>query len=178
VTVRLLYQQTSWEYVQFLWKANDGASVFLGAEGLNFLDAWIHTGMSAPIEIAATTVAVTGPAAGTPGAVRPLVASWNREAGLVDLSWVPACDATGHAVYAGDLALVSAYAYGSAFCALGAGGTASIDPGPGDRFFLVVGNDGSREGSFGLDGAGAERPEDSAAPLCPWPQDLAGVTCE
>jgi hypothetical protein len=50
-TVRLLYQQTSWEYVQFLWLANDGANAFLGATGQDLLDAWLNTGMAAPFEM-------------------------------------------------------------------------------------------------------------------------------
>jgi hypothetical protein len=110
VTARLLYQQTSWEYIQFLWQANDGANAFLGAEGLNLLDAWIHTGMSAPIEIASTTLAVTPPVSGTPGEAAQLLAAWNGGTDRVELTYQPACDATGHAVYLGDIALVSTHA--------------------------------------------------------------------
>ena len=44
-------------------------------------------------------------------------------------------------------------------------------------FFLVVGNNGAVEGSFGFDGAGVERPEDaSATTVCDLAQDLTG-TC-
>jgi hypothetical protein len=60
VTVKLLYQQTSWEYIQFLWLANDRASSFLGDEGVNMLDAWLNTGMSAPFEMDAVTVQLDG----------------------------------------------------------------------------------------------------------------------
>ncbi len=60
VVVRLLYQQTSWEYIQFLWLANDGASPFLGNEGMNMLDAWLNTGMSPPFEMATVTLPVVG----------------------------------------------------------------------------------------------------------------------
>ena len=59
LTVRLLYQQTSWEYIQFLWLANDGASPFLGAEGVNMLDAWLNTGMSVPIEMTAASITLS-----------------------------------------------------------------------------------------------------------------------
>ena len=48
----------------------------------------------------------------------------------------------------------------------------------GDRFFLIVGNDTTREGSYGLDGAGADRPEDAGTAGCDLPQELSGVTCE
>lgn len=177
VTVRLLYQQTSWEYVQFLWLANDGANAFLGAEGRNLLDAWIHTGMSLPFEFAATTVELTA-TAGAPGEAVDMLASWNAATGQVVVSYAPACDATDHAIYIGDLASVASYSYAGAVCSIGAGGSATLDPGPGDVFFLIAGNDGSREGSFGFDSASIERPEDAALPLCPWPQELESVVCE
>jgi len=41
-TIDLLYQGTSWEYIQFLWKGNNGTNAFLGEEGVNMLDAWIN----------------------------------------------------------------------------------------------------------------------------------------
>ncbi len=47
-TVELLYQPTSWEYIQFLARANRGDSSFLGAEGSSLLDAWLQTGMAQP----------------------------------------------------------------------------------------------------------------------------------
>jgi len=59
VTVTLLYQQTSWEYIQFLFLNNDGLSPFLGAEGINLLDAWANTGMAEPIALATATVPVS-----------------------------------------------------------------------------------------------------------------------
>lgn len=59
VTINLLYQQTSWEYIQFLALGNDGLSPFLGNEGINLLDAWANTGMAAPIVMATTTRGVS-----------------------------------------------------------------------------------------------------------------------
>jgi hypothetical protein len=47
--VTLYYQGTSWEYVQFLWKANSGQNAFLGQEGVNMLDAWINADPAAPM---------------------------------------------------------------------------------------------------------------------------------
>jgi hypothetical protein len=38
----LLYQGTSWEYIQFLYLANNGENAFLGQEGVNMLDAWLN----------------------------------------------------------------------------------------------------------------------------------------
>jgi hypothetical protein len=51
--IELLYQSTSWEYVQFLDLANDGASAFLAEAGADLFDAWRATGMAAP-EVLAT----------------------------------------------------------------------------------------------------------------------------
>jgi len=41
-TIELLYQGTSWEYIQFLQLANNGQNAFLGQEGANMMDAWIN----------------------------------------------------------------------------------------------------------------------------------------
>jgi hypothetical protein len=52
----LYYQGTSWEYVQFLYKAVDNTlphvGTFLAEEGVNFLDAWVKTGMVPPYVMA------------------------------------------------------------------------------------------------------------------------------
>lgn len=53
-TIDLLYQPTSWEYIQFLWLANDGNNPFLAEEGINMLDAWLNNGMAAPYIMAST----------------------------------------------------------------------------------------------------------------------------
>jgi len=49
--IDLLYQGTSWEYIQFLDKANDGSNAFLGAEGVNMLDAWINAEVPVAMEV-------------------------------------------------------------------------------------------------------------------------------
>jgi hypothetical protein len=178
--VRLLYQQTSWEYVHFLWKGNDRVNTFLANEGVNLLDAWLNTGQAAPIQIALATTSVTPPAA-TPGqASRPQVsaqqmrASYNRVTGQVEVAYTPACSASNHTIYFGNLAGVSTYDYTGAACNVGISGTASFNPGPGSAFFLVVGHDGAVEGSYGQRSTGVERPEDTATPGCDLPQNLAG----
>jgi hypothetical protein len=53
--IRLLYQPTSWEYVQFLYLANTRQNPFLANEGVNLLDAWFGTGMAAPHVMATAT---------------------------------------------------------------------------------------------------------------------------
>ena len=46
--IDLLYQGTSWEYVQFLERANTQQNAFLGQEGINMMEAWLNTGITAP----------------------------------------------------------------------------------------------------------------------------------
>lgn len=54
-TISLMYQPTSWEYIQFLYLANERSNVFLQDEGRNMLDAWLNTGMAEPYAMATTT---------------------------------------------------------------------------------------------------------------------------
>lgn len=54
-SIELLYQPTSWEYIQFLAVANTGQVAFLANEGAYLLDAWRNTGMAAPHVMATTT---------------------------------------------------------------------------------------------------------------------------
>ena len=54
-TIDLLYQPTSWEYIQFLNLANTKSNSFLANEGDNLLDAWLNTGMAEPHVMASTT---------------------------------------------------------------------------------------------------------------------------
>ena len=66
-TIDLLYQSTSWEYIQFLYLANNGQNAFLGETGANLLEAWLNVGdgtvrMAEPQVIASTTYFVPEPA--------------------------------------------------------------------------------------------------------------------
>jgi hypothetical protein len=54
-TIDLLYQPTSWEYIQFLYLANDRQNAFLADEGANLLEGWLQTGMASPYAMASTT---------------------------------------------------------------------------------------------------------------------------
>ncbi len=54
-TIDLLYQPTSWEYIQFLYLANNGGNPFFADEGKNLLDAWLATGMAEPYVMASAT---------------------------------------------------------------------------------------------------------------------------
>jgi len=61
--IDLLYQPTSWEYIQFLYLANDGTVGFLDDEGENMLEAWLNTGMAAPHTMASAEITVPEPGA-------------------------------------------------------------------------------------------------------------------
>jgi hypothetical protein len=75
-TIDLLYQPTSWEYIQFLWKANNGQNAFLANEGLNLLAAWLSTGMAQPYVMASTTWGAA-PVPPTPGMLVSGMETWS-----------------------------------------------------------------------------------------------------
>jgi hypothetical protein len=195
VEVRLLYQQTSWEYVQFLWLQNDGSDdptlplgdAFLGNEGKYFLDAWLHTGMNAPLEMATASTDVTSVSFNAPGhaseapAAYMNVTAFNAGAGEISLSFAPACDSQEHTVHYGPLSGVSAYSWADAQCGFDTSGSALFvpDPAVGESiFWIVAGSNPSYEGSYSSDSFGVERPANiSAAGACYRPQNLTPV-CE
>jgi hypothetical protein len=101
-------------------------------------------------------------------------ASWNRVSGAIDVSYTPACGASNHTIYYGELAQVAGYGYSGAACGRGTSGTTSFVPGTLDAaFFVIVGNTGLLEGSYGRRSTGQERPQDTATPGCDLPQDLS-----
>jgi len=63
-TINLMYQPTSWEYIQFLVLANKGpdpatgGNAFLGNEGKNLFEAWLNTGMAEPMVMASASWSV------------------------------------------------------------------------------------------------------------------------
>jgi hypothetical protein len=178
--VRLYYQQTSWEYIQFLWLENDQQNGFLGQEGLNLLDGWLNTGQNLPLEMSfldldlAAAASAPGEASRQAQPLDQLQASYDAESGAIDVSFTPACDANDHTIYFGPLDAVADYGYGGAVCHAGVTGSVAFDPGPGDLFFLVVGTNGWAEGSYGRASDGTERPEDLATAGCDLVQDLSG----
>ncbi|HKZ87290.1 MAG TPA: fibronectin type III domain-containing protein [Anaerolineae bacterium] len=85
-TISLLYQPTSWEYVQFLYLANNRQNAFLANEGTNLLQAWLNTGMAAPYVMASATWGTPpAPACEAPGAPQNLTAAGGRRS--VTLNW-------------------------------------------------------------------------------------------
>jgi hypothetical protein len=98
--IRLLYQPTSWEYVQFLYLANTGQNAFLAQEGVNLLNAWLNTGMAEPYVMAsATWGSAPPPPCVTPGTPQSLAAVAGRKA--ITLTWKAGSPAptTGYRVY-------------------------------------------------------------------------------
>jgi hypothetical protein len=112
-----------------------------------------------------------------PGEAAQMLASYDKATGNVTFTYTPACSATNHTVHYGPLTLARLYTYTSTACALGTSGTATFNPGTNSYFFLMAGNDGSLEGSYGQDSHGAERPAATNASACTLPQNV-NATCE
>jgi hypothetical protein len=110
-----------------------------------------------------------------PGAASGLaVTDFHHPSQRMWIAWNPACAATDHALVYGPLDLVGSYAYTGQICGLGATGSHGPFQLPaGSWFFLVVGNADGIEGSYGKDGDGQERPEQTTDPACALVQDLS-----
>ena len=99
-TIDLLYQPTSWEYVQFLYLANNGQNAFLANEGVNLLNAWLNTGMAEPYVMAsATWGSAPPPPCETPGVPQSLTATAGKRS--ITLKWSASSPAPtgGYRVY-------------------------------------------------------------------------------
>jgi PKD repeat protein len=112
--IRLLYQPTSWEYVQFLYLANPGTGHLANA-GRDYLEAWLATGMAEPHLMASATWTSSGPA---PGPNQSPIASFIVGCTDLDCSF----DASGSDDPDGSIA---AYAWDFGDGATGSGVTAS-----------------------------------------------------
>jgi hypothetical protein len=98
--IRLLYQPTSWEYVQFLYLANRRTNAFLANEGQKLLDTWLAAGMAEPVVMAETTWGTAPqPACTAPGVPQNLTATAGRKS--ITLNWQPGnpAPAGGYRVY-------------------------------------------------------------------------------
>ncbi len=98
--IRLLYQPTSWEYIQFLYLANTGQDPFLADEGAHLLDAWLATGQAEPHVMAAATWGTPpAPACQVPGTPETLAAVGGRKS--VSLTWAASSPAPsgGYRIY-------------------------------------------------------------------------------
>ena len=96
-TIDLMYQPTSWEYIQFLALANDGSNPFLGDEGAIMLDAWRNTGMAEPIVMATATWGTPpGPPCETAAPVLDGATAGDKE---VTVNWFADGSADGYTIY-------------------------------------------------------------------------------
>ncbi len=86
--------------------------------------------------------------------------------GDLALTWSAACIQSDddYAIYEG--ALGSPVSHLPVACSTDGETQATVKPDPGDRYFLVVPRNAAREGSYGVDSSGAERPA-SASPCGP-----------
>ncbi len=128
----------------------------------------------------ATTLAVTVSLANNPGETSGpgldplLITSYDDGTGNIALTYGVTCGTTNNNIYYGPIDLVSSYWFDDV-CSIGNSGSYStFNPGAGSYFFVVVGNNGTDEGSYGRDrlaGVENERPP-FAASSCGQPQDL------
>jgi len=99
----------------------------------------------------------------------------------ININYTPANCATDHSVFWGQSPISGNLSWTNGVCGLGTSGTASFDPGnpnPNSFFyFVIVGNNGAVEGSYGKNSSSVERPEATGISGCDFPQDLLD-TCQ
>ncbi len=98
----------------------------------------------------------------------------------IQFNYAAASCATDHAVYWGQSqGAISSLVFSGGQCGLGTSGQAQADPGdpPAGTFFyfVIVGNNGTVEGSYGTDSLGTQRPESVGLSGCDIPQDINGA---
>ena len=122
---------------------------------------------------------VTGPSGvgeAASSAATPLQATgYDFASGEVAFSYAPACGATDHSVVYGSLEPPNRGAYLGRACGIGTSGAGVFNPGAGSVFFLLVGDNGTIEGSYGKTASGAERPESLGLGVCDRPQVLTAL---
>ena len=92
----------------------------------------------------------------------PLTLSKTSSAGTsVTMSWGSSCsnEATGYGLYEGTLG--TWYSHSAVAC-LGGTNSATLSPGSGNRYYLVVPDNGDYEGGYGKDSAAGEIPPGSS----------------
>jgi len=120
----------------------------------------------------------TPPSPGEAGdpALGMMTLAYDRVNDVITVDYGASCSAQDHAISYGELtrANLETYAWSGRQCAVGTTGTYAWDQTgtPGSLFFVLVGTTPTAEGSYGTDGAGAERPEDVTPSVCQVPQDL------
>jgi hypothetical protein len=100
------------------------------------------------------------------------VESYDRLSGNLQFWYGPACGASNHTLVYGELTSPFALVHSGQDCSIGINGLYDWPAPAGSIYFLVVGHDGTAEGSYGTDSNGAERAAYPSGPDCPRPQDL------
>lgn len=127
----------------------------------------------------AAGAAETAPGETSGPPLAPLVVTgYDAASGELRLSYQSGCGATDNTIYYGPLDQVSSLAWSGEACGIGTSGThPGFHPGSGSYFFVIVGDDGAGEGSYGrarLSGAPVERAPHTGN-TCGHPQSLAGA---
>jgi len=112
-------------------------------------------------------------------AENPLLVAKAGAGGALDLTFGASCHATDATVYWGEAAgSLGGLDWTHAACGFGPEGAATVDPGTptadGWYYLVVVPGNGTQEGSYGRDSAGAERPAAAGLGPCNLPQQLGG----
>ncbi len=146
----------NWSLMDFVGLDNDGDSDYDGAD--------------------ADCITVTGAPGETARDPLPMILVTARDATTMSMTYGTACGVTDNTIVFGALNNVSTYGYSGETCAILNSGTVTWDfvaaGTPDSFFFLIVGNDGVLEGSYGTDSDGAERSVHATNVACPLGQDL------
>jgi len=116
-----------------------------------------------------------GALAASPGETTLLtVTAHDPAGGILSLAYTPGCATTGNKIVFGPLQDVGSYNYTGEACAVGNTGTFNwaYPATPGSFFFILVGDNGIEEASYGKSHIGVERPGQTGG-ACPLPQDLS-----
>jgi plastocyanin len=83
----------------------------------------------------------------------------------IQITWSASCSAgaNNYAVYEGTLPINGTYTHVARDCALGNVTSTTLAPSAGQRYYLIVPETSTDEGSYGLSSAGAERPQGGGA---------------
>ena len=99
----------------------------------------------------------------------------------IQVAYTSACGSLDSAIYWGTGPIISTLHWTNAVCALGNTGLTVFDPGtpaPGHFiYFVVVGQTTTKEGSYGKNSAGVERPEAVGIGACDKPLDTSSTSC-
>jgi len=83
--------------------------------------------------------------------------------------------ASDNTIYYGPLSAISNYGYSGSICGIGKSGSVTFTLGDGNWFWVIVSTNCSKEGSYGTDSNGNQRPEASGIGNCDYPQELNNV---